>query len=241
MRRGANRIGTRVAALALATLATLATTAGAQAPGGRPPAPTIRIGERAMAFELPRVDGRPFDLASRLPDTAAKRPGRVVVLVWWSATSPAVAKVDPVLAALAKRFASRAEFLAVNPFACRGDDRFGAESAASVRVFKRLRGLDFPVLIDEPRDVTRRYGVTRVPSAVVIDAAGIVRYRGAIRTFERRAGRRVVREDLGDAIDAVVRGATVARSEVGPEGTVIPYPGNPAIVPPRRLSGDAVR
>ncbi len=222
-------------------LATVAASAVAQRDGSRPVPPVVRVGKPAVAFTLPQADGQSFALATRLPDAGAKRAGRIVVLVWWSATSPAVAKVDPVLAALAKRFAGRAEFVAVNPFACVGADRFGAECAASVRVFKRLRGLDFPVAIDERREVTRTYGVTRVPSAVVIDAGGVVRYRGAIQTEERRGGRRVVREDLGDAIDAVVRGAPVARPEVAPLGTVIPYPGNPAVVPRRRSAGERVR
>lgn len=49
-------------------------------------------------------------------------------------------------------------------------------SAAEVREFMREQALDYPVLVDELGVLAGRYGVRGVPSSLVVDRAGRIRF-----------------------------------------------------------------
>jgi hypothetical protein len=78
--------------------------------------------------------------------------------------------------------------------------------------------------IDTHSAVARQAGATVTPQAVVVDAAGQVRYRGRIdnRYVEFGKQRRVVTvHDLRDALDAVIAGRAVANPETTAVGCYI--------------------
>lgn len=199
---------------------------GAAAQSVEPPAalPRPPLGKSAPAFTLEDLGGRkhrPADLRAHPPST---RPGQVVVLVWWAASAPVAAKTDPEVRALAKQFRARGvRFFAINPFLDPGPDLAGMEDRTLAVELKRLRGLDFPVLVDSRRKVSRQYGARRIPEAVVIDRQGVIRYRGAIVTALVRPGERQYRRYLHDALELVLAGSKVVPAETKTWGTEIPY------------------
>jgi peroxiredoxin len=54
------------------------------------------------------------------------------------------------------------------------------ESFENMKSFARRHDLNFPYLWDSTQDVTRSFGVTKTPTAFLIDWNGVVRYKGQI-------------------------------------------------------------
>ena len=81
-----------------------------------------------------------------------------------------------------------------------------------------------PAVIDRDRAVARRANATVTPQAVVVGAAGIVKYRGRMDNQYAALGkpRRVVTvHDVRDALDAVLAGRAVAHPETEAFGCFI--------------------
>lgn len=81
--------------------------------------------------------------------------------------------------------------------------------------------------IDRDRMAASRAKATVTPEAVVIDRTGKIRYRGRIDNFYAALGqtrRQVTEHDLRDALDAVVDGKSVRKSETEALGCFIVDP-----------------
>lgn len=82
-----------------------------------------------------------------------------------------------------------------------------------------------PIVADGRHKLARLLGATVTPEACVLDARGIVRYRGRIDDLYPSLGvRRIAatKHDLVDAMDAVCRGNRVLVSRTKPVGCFIP-------------------
>ena len=134
----------------------LAAAAGVPAarPAGGPP-----VGTPAETFSLPDLAGR----QRRLAEFA----GRPVLLNFWAFWCDTWKEELPHL----KQLAARQEEMGF---------RLITISVDGTRVprFKALAGsgLPFPILLDPGRKVSDRYRIARVPTVVLIDAAGRVRW-----------------------------------------------------------------
>ena len=132
--------------------------AGAGVRGGRP-AGGPPVGTPAETFSLPDLAGR----QRRLAEFA----GRPVLLNFWAFWCDTWKEELPHL----KQLAARQEEMGF---------RLITISVDGTRVprFKALAGsgLPFPILLDPGRKVSDRYRIARVPTVVLIDAAGRVRW-----------------------------------------------------------------
>lgn len=219
--QGIRRVRTSAAGAALVLLLAVALESQARAETERPG--PVQVGQPAPDFTLEDIAGRRHQLSQLKGDPVGGREGHVVVLAWWSATGPAVAKTDPVLRALHDRYHPRGvRFLAVAPFASREADRPGTESLTLIREFQRVRRIGFPILPDFDRRVSRSFGVTHVPEVIVIDRSGILRYRGAVVTPFLRPGERAYEPYLENALEAVLAGRMVLTKQTVPRGNAIP-------------------
>jgi hypothetical protein len=93
-----------------------------------------------------------------------------------------------------------------------------------------------PAAIDRARDIASRARVTVTPSAVVVDRAGEIRYRGRIDNFYAAFGtsrRHVTERHLRDALDAVLARRPVRHANTEAIGCYI--------VDPRSLRNDRDR
>jgi hypothetical protein len=81
--------------------------------------------------------------------------------------------------------------------------------------------------VDRQRTIATRAGATITPQAVIVDRSGQIRYRGRIDNFYAALGkpRQLVTEhDLRDALDAIVAGRPVPKSETQALGCRIADP-----------------
>ena len=146
----------------------------------------MEINQPAPDFELP-------DLQGNLHKPSDYR-GRIVIVNFWSAECP---------------YSVRTDALMVNWLTAWGSDvvLFSIamnrnESAYSVEEAAEARGLP-TVLLDARLHVSDLYGVEVTPHIFVIDAEGILRYRGAVDDVGFRQ-REATRFYLKEAVDALL-------------------------------------
>ena len=147
----------------------------------------------------------------------ASHRGQVVVLVAWGSRCPHSAAYAERLQALAKRYAvpdgQKPKVviwgLASNHF----------ETAAAVATAKKQAKLPFPILLDSGGTYAKALKAFVTPTALVIDAQGVVRYRGAIDDDPRGESAPSARADyLADAIVAVLAGQKPEPNKTKVEG-----------------------
>ncbi|MGH2880316.1 MAG: thioredoxin family protein [Solirubrobacteraceae bacterium] len=168
------------------------------------------IGEPAPTFSLPDTDG-----VERQPGGA---PATVVIftcnhcpyaLAWHERT------VD-----VARDYAPRGvRVLAINP---NDAERYPRDSQAAMR--ERVQAGEFdgvPYLRDESQDVAHAYHAKTTPDVFVLDADGILRYRGAPDSDYEDPNQNA--SYLRDALDAVLADDAPAIAETEPIGCSIKW------------------
>jgi peroxiredoxin len=131
----------------------------------------VALGAAAPDFELPDLDGKKVKLSDYR--------GKVVVLEWFNPECPFVKQSheEGSLKTMAERsVADGVVWLAIdsNALGKQGSD------VETIRAGIQRFGMKHPVLLDPEGKVGRMYGATRTPHMYVIDAAGVLVYRGAI-------------------------------------------------------------
>jgi len=123
------------------------------------------------------------------------------------------------IAAAARDYAGRVNFLAVNPNDGR---RYPADSFDAMRErVEADRGWPLPYLRDEEQAVARAYDAKTTPDVFVVDGDGRLRYRGAPDADHGDPS--LDAEWLRLAIDAVLAGDRPERPETEPVGCSIKW------------------
>ena len=117
-------------------------------------------GLRAPDIEATALSGERVDLDALR--------GAPVVVVFWASWCGPCKKGVPEIAALREHYGDRVHVVAVNA----GEDAAVAARAA------RDWGITWPVVSDPLAAIARAYAVSAIPLVLVLDADGLVRYRG---------------------------------------------------------------
>ncbi len=135
------------------------------------------IGTKAPSFTLKDTDGKDVKLA----DYA----GKIIVLEWFNPQCPFVVTAHEKDGALRDMSAKVARegvvWLSINSGA-------PGKEGAGLEISKKMREewkIGNPVLIDESGDVGRMYGAKTTPHMFIIDAKGLLAYRGALDNAPR--------------------------------------------------------
>lgn len=131
-----------------------------------------QLGKPAPAFSLKDTEGKEISLASL--------KGKLVVLEWFNPDCPFAKYVHTkgAIAELVKKLSSdnKLVWLTINSGAA---GKQGAGLERNVKA-KQAYGIANPVLLDESGDVGHAYGAEKTPHLFVIDAKGVLRYRGGL-------------------------------------------------------------
>lgn len=153
--------GTAILALVLVSVVT--TPCIAEATELKAFRPLVGPGERAPAFTLEDVDGK----------HVSYRPagGKPALIVFWSAFCPLCRELTPSVNDIHRRYGATLRVVSVN--------LDGKRFSKSVKSFIKEQSMVYPVLFDIIRGdffvASDRYGVEKIPTAVLVDEGGKVR------------------------------------------------------------------
>lgn len=158
-----------------------------------------KLGQRIADVQLTDAAGKPWSL-SGIKDKKA------VVVLFLSFECPVSTNYSPVLADMAQRTAAEGvEFVGI----CASEGETAASVAKHADDFK----LGFPVYHDPQGAAIAAFKAEKTPEAFLLDANGILRYRGRIDDgFAARLKKnlQISHHDLKKAIDEVVAGKPVS-------------------------------
>jgi peroxiredoxin len=170
------------------------------------------IGEKAPTFTLPDTEG------------ATHEPGgaKATVVVFTCNHCPYALAWHERIVDAARDYAERGvKVLAVNP---NDADRYPGDSIGAMR--DRVENGEFdgvPYLRDESQDLARTYDAKTTPDLFVIDADGLLRYRGAPDADYDDPAQNAAW--LRGALDALLEGRDPAPAETKPVGCSIKWKG----------------
>lgn len=164
---------------------------------------SLQINVPAPDFSLSDLKGRPH----RLSDYR----GRIAVVNFWSAECPWSARADKDLHGRLPEWGDRVAYL---PVAANAN-----EPARMLADVARQRGFDL-VLLDPGAGLASRYGAVTTPHLFVVDAAGVLRYRGGFNNFSF-AQRTPTQHYLNDAVEALLAGRLPGIAETPPYGCAL--------------------
>jgi thiol-disulfide isomerase/thioredoxin len=141
---------------------------------------------------------------------------KAYVLVGTTTTCPLVQRYLPVLSRLEKAYRDRGvQFIALNVGA---DDTIRAMAEQALE-----HDVEFPFVKDYDARCAAALGMKRTPEVAILDGERKLRYRGRIDDQYRLGGDRAkpMRQDLKEAIDAILAGKSVAVRETPTDGCII--------------------
>lgn len=162
-----------------------------------PPA-DLKVGDQVPTFTLKNYDGTSYDLGKVL------KGNKYTVLIFVSTQCPVSNGYNDRMEALHETFGPRGvEVLAINSNK--------AEDVAAISEHAREHGFKFPVLKDQKNIVADMYNAQVTPETFVIDPKGKLLYHG--RIDDNRNPSRVQNHDIADALNALLAGKSVTRTE----------------------------
>ena len=116
-----------------------------------------------IPFKGTDLNGQPYDLQALI----GRKP---VVLIFWASWCPTCREEVPKVNQLAKKYQARGmEFLAVN---------VGVnDSVERALAFARKSGMTYPTYFDGSGAISQKYRVQGVPTIIIADRHGVVRFR----------------------------------------------------------------
>lgn len=177
--------------------------AGAVAPAAPAPTEGARLGAPAPDFELPDLDGKLVKLSSFR--------GKLVVLEWFNPGCPFV-KASHTKGSLvdtaSRQLKDGVVWLAINSGAPGKQGHGALANRAGKEAFK----LEHPILLDESGQVGRAYAAAHTPHMYVIDAAGVLVYRGAIDNSPDGEGQSPTGGKLVNYVEAALADVKASRA-----------------------------
>ncbi|MCO6449854.1 MAG: thioredoxin family protein [Caldilineales bacterium] len=173
----------------------------------------LQIGDSAIQFNLPGVDGR----SHALSDYGDKN---AVAVIFSCNHCPYVLAWEDRMIAIQQDYAAQG----VQLIAIGANDavKYPTDSFDAMKTHAAEKGLNFPYLRDESQEIATAYGAQRTPEIFLFDQAGELRYHGAIDdNYDDPDG--VQQTYLRSALDAVLASQAPAIAETPPVGCTIKW------------------
>jgi peroxiredoxin len=160
----------------------------------------LPLGTPVPEFELPDPGGARHGTAA-----VADAPGLLVAFV--CNHCPYVVHVAKDLGRLAQGWTARG--LAVLAVNSNDAAAYPADAPSAMPGFAAASGWTFPYLVDETQEVARAYRAACTPDFFLFDGDRRLAYRGRLDGSRPNSGVPVTGDELGAAVDAVLRGDPV--------------------------------
>lgn len=120
----------------------------------------VTVGKKLTPFTLPDLEGKSIALG---------KPGKVTVINFWATWCPPCRAEMPELDRFYQKYRQTVDFYAVNV----------QEPPGQVAEFLAKNQYSLPVITDKEGAVARMYRINAIPTTIVVDAHGVIRYRKA--------------------------------------------------------------
>ncbi len=141
----------------------------------------IAIGEKVPDFSFVNTgDGKTYRLSDLQKDKKSNSSG-VVVLNFWCSFCGSCRHVEHALNKLASTYKGRVAVIAI--------DASAGETIEGIRAFKQEKKLTLPIVFDSTGHTADLLGTKVTTTTVVIDAKGMLRYRGQFQMRASGSGR----------------------------------------------------
>ncbi|MDP3979941.1 MAG: thioredoxin family protein [Chlamydiota bacterium] len=135
---------------------------------------------------------------------------KLLVIVFTCNHCPYAVASWPTLIALQKIYANDGvQFIAINP---NDAINYPEDSFENMKIIQKKTGINFPYLYDKTQAVAKAYQAQCTPDIYVFDASRKLKYHGRIND-NWQAPQKVTREDLKDAINALLQGSDPSSTE----------------------------
>lgn len=165
----------------------------------------LSLGTPAPGFELPDVVSGETITLDRFKDKQA------LLVMFICRHCPFVKHVQKQLAAIGKDYAGQS--LGVVAISSNDADSFPEDAPDSLREMALELGFDFPFCYDESQDIARAYQAACTPDFFVFDHSRKLAYRGQLDDSRPGNGIPPTGRDLRAAIDALLAGHPVNKSQ----------------------------
>jgi peroxiredoxin len=163
----------------------------------------MHIGDPALEFSLPDLDGRTRELR--------EYRGRIAIVNFWSCECPHSERTDALLNAWIPSWSERVALLLISSNV--------NESLEAIKAAAARRQLPL-VLKDEQHRLADLYEAQTTPHVFVVDQGGLLQYAGAVDDVNFRQ-RQPSRYYLREAVQALLDGAAPPITLTPPYGCVI--------------------
>jgi thiol-disulfide isomerase/thioredoxin len=154
---------------------------------GAAPSDPMAVGQKVPDFSVVDLSGNKVTLAQIQKDAKRMQKG-VVVLSFWCSFCGSCRKMEGRLGKLQKQYEDRVVVIALNASA--------GETAEKVRAFTTKNGLGLTVLLDPTGRTADVFGSRVTTTTVILDSAGVLRYRGQFADGEHAYAEEALREVL---------------------------------------------
>ena len=173
----------------------------------------LNLGDKAISFDLPGVDGNQHDL-SGLADSKA------VAVVFNCNHCPYAQAWEGRLISTQHDYADQG--LAMVIISSNDANALPADGFDRMKKRAEAKGYPFPYLYDESQGVARAYGAERTPEIFLFDQDRRMRYHGALDdNYERPEDVKV--GFFRDAVESILSGREVPVAETKPIGCTIKW------------------
>ena len=161
--------------------------------------PELAAGDKAPAFSL-------TDARNGKPVTFRPADGRISVVIFTCNTCPYSKAFEDRIVSLGRAYMGKGvAFYAINP---NDDVQYPGESMKKMKSLSSAKKYPFPYLKDASSVVAGQYGARVTPHAFVVDATGVIQYRGYIDDSAKPEERE--HTALSDALDSMLAKRKVA-------------------------------
>jgi peroxiredoxin len=173
----------------------------------------LRIGDKAISFNLPGVD----DKEHALNDYVGKN---AVVVIFSCNHCPYVRAWEDRMVRIQTDYKDKgAQLVAIN---ANDDSKYPDDSFPKMKERAREKKFNFPYLRDETQKVARAYGAERTPEVYLFDKNLNLQYHGTID--DNYDDPKAVKEHyLREALDSVLSERSVSTAETKPVGCTIKW------------------
>jgi len=173
----------------------------------------LKIGDQAIPFALPGVDGQQHSLQDYADKLA-------VVVIFSCNHCPYVRAWEDRMTQIQGDYANKGVQLVA--ISANDASKYPADSFDNMKVRAQQKGFNFPYLYDETQEVARTYGAERTPEVFLFDNSGALRYHGAIDDNYETPGA-VRSHHLRLALDSVLASQSPPVVETPPVGCTIKW------------------